>query len=50
MRYGHKKKNMCTPGCVLDVCAKNEGDRAHGLGGVSDSTNTHTEALTLLII
>ena len=32
---------MCTPGCVLDVCAKNEGDQTHGLGVVSDSTNTH---------
>ena len=34
---------MCTPGCVLDVCAKNEGDWAHGLGGVSDSTDRQTD-------
>ena len=33
---------MCTPGYVLDVCAKNEGDRAYGLGGVSDWTHRQT--------
>ena len=34
---------MCTPGYVLDVCAKNEDDRAYGLGGVSDWTDTQTD-------
>ena len=37
------RKNMCTPGYVLDVCAKNEDDRAYGLGGVSDWTDTQTD-------
>jgi len=35
---------MCTPGNVLIVCAKNEGDRAYGLG-VSEHTHTQTEDL-----
>ena len=34
---------MCTPGYVLDVCAKNEGDRAYGLEGVIEQTHTHTD-------
>ena len=37
---------MCTPWYVLDLCTKDEGDRAYGLGGVSEQT----EDLTLLII
>ena len=40
---------MCTPGCVLDVCAKNEGDRANGLGGVSDWTDTQTDRVPYAI-
>ena len=33
---------MCTPWYVLDLCTKDEGDRAYGLGGVSEHTNTQT--------
>ena len=36
------RKNMCTPGYVLDVCAKNEADRTNGLWGVSDCTHRQT--------
>ena len=28
------KKNLYNPGCVLDICAKNEVDPTIGLGGV----------------
>ena len=42
--------NMCTPWYVLDLCTKDEGDRAYGLGGVCEQTNRQTEDLTLLII
>ena len=30
---------MCTPWYVLDVCTKDEGDRAYDLGGVIEHTN-----------
>ena len=36
-------ENICTPGYVIDVCAKNGGDRTNGLDGVRGQTNTHTE-------
>ena len=32
---------MCTPWYVLDLCTKDEGDRAYGLGGVSEHTHTN---------
>ena len=28
------KKNLYNPGCLLDICAKNEVDPTIGLGGV----------------
>ena len=36
------RRNMCTPGYVLDVCTKNEGDWAYGLGRVSEHTDRQT--------
>ena len=42
-------ENICTPGYVIDVCAKNGGDRTNGLDGVRGHTDTQTEDLTLLI-
>ena len=46
------KKNLYNPGCVLDICAKNEVHSTIGLGGVREHTdthtNTHTEDLRLL--
>ena len=41
--------NMCTPWYVLDLCTKYEGDRAYGLGGVSEQTHrqTHTHAYAI---
>ena len=33
---------MCTPWYVIDLCTKNEGDQAYGLGGVSEHTHTQT--------
>ena len=36
--------NMCTPWYVLDLCTKDEGDRAYGLGGVSEQTHTHRQS------
>ena len=36
------KNNLYNPGCVLDICAKNEVDPTIGLGGVREHTNTHT--------
>ena len=34
------KKNLYNPGCVLDICAKNEVDPTIGLGGVREHTDT----------
>ena len=34
------KKNLYNPGCVLDICAKNEVDPTIGLGGVREQTHT----------
>ena len=42
------KKIMYNPGCVLDICAKNEVDRTIGLGGVRAQTDRQTEDLPLL--
>ena len=42
------KKNLYNPGCVLDICAKNEVYSTIGLGGVREHTDTHTEDLRLL--
>ena len=44
------KKNLYNPGCVLDICAKNEVDPTIGLGGVRGHTHTdrQTEDLRLL--
>ena len=36
-------KNMCNPGCVLDICVKNEVDPTIGLGGVRPQTDRHTD-------
>ena len=37
------KKNLYNPGCVLDICAKNEVDLIIGLGGVRPQTDRHTD-------
>ena len=37
------KKNLYNPGCVLDICAKNEVDPTIGLGGVQQQTHTQTD-------
>ena len=37
------KKNLYNPGCVLDICAKNEVDPTIGLGGVRGQTHTQTD-------
>ena len=34
------KKNLYNPGCVLDICAKNEVHPTIGLGGVRVQTHT----------
>ena len=34
---------MCTPWYVLDLCTKDEGDRAYGLGEVSEQTHRQTD-------
>ena len=36
------KKNLYNPGCVLDICAKNEVDPIISLGGVRAQTHTQT--------
>ena len=40
------KKNLYNPGCVLDICAKNEVDPTIGLGGVQPQTHTQTDRQT----
>ena len=42
------KKNLYTPGRVLDICAKNEVDPTIGLGGVPWQTHWQTEDLRLV--
>ena len=42
------KKNLYNPGCVLDICAKNDVDPTISLGGVRSHTRRHTEDLRLL--
>ena len=37
------KKNLYNPGCVLDICAKNDVDPTIRLGGVRPQTHTHTD-------
>ena len=42
------QKNLYNPGCVLDICAKNDVDPTISLGGVRAQTDRQTEDLPLL--
>ena len=41
-------ENICTPGYVIDVCAKNWGDRTNGLDGVRGHTDRGPYAINII--
>ena len=41
-------ENICTPGYVIDVCAKNWGDRTNSLDGVRGHTDRGPYAINII--